>query len=48
MEEKIDLSIYGTLPSIDDAKKLVDKYLTETRKHCEDVAKVMKYFANKT
>lgn len=47
VEEKTDLSLYGTLPSINDAKKLVDKYLTETRKHCEDVAKVMKYFANK-
>lgn len=45
--EKSDLSSYWTLPSLDQAHWLVEKYLTETKKHCEDVAKVMKYFANK-
>lgn len=42
-----DLSSYSTLPTLEQAQSLVDKYLTETKKHCEDVAKVMKYFAHK-
>ncbi len=28
-------------------KKLADKYLAETRQHCEQVGKVMQYFAKK-
>ncbi|MCF7834500.1 lysine--tRNA ligase [Candidatus Gracilibacteria bacterium] len=46
-EDLSDLSAYGPLPSLEQAQLLVDKYLTETKKHCEDVAKVMKYFAHK-
>lgn len=46
-EDLSDLSAYWPLPSLEQAQLLVDKYLTETKKHCEDVAKVMKYFAHK-
>lgn len=46
-ENNSDISSYWTLPTIDQVHWLVDKYLTETKKHCEDVAKVMKYFAHK-
>ena len=42
-----DSSSYWTLPTLDQVHWLVEKYLTETKKHCEDVAKVMKYFAHK-
>lgn len=42
-----DISSYWILPPLDQVDWLVDKYLTETKKHCEDVAKVMKYFAHK-
>ena len=45
--QKTDLSSYSNLPTLDQVHWLVDKYLTETKKHCEDVAKVMKYFAHK-
>lgn len=38
---------YTDVPSISDAQKLADKYLTDTRKHCEQVGKVMEYFAKK-
>jgi len=38
---------YENLPKISDAQALADKYLTETRKHCEQVGKVMQYFAKK-
>ncbi|MFZ2151274.1 MAG: lysine--tRNA ligase [Candidatus Absconditicoccaceae bacterium] len=46
-ENNTDLSSYGQLPTLEQVQSLVDKYLTETKKHCEDVAKVMKYFAHK-
>jgi lysyl-tRNA synthetase, class II len=39
--------IYDNLPSTADAQALADKYLTETRKHCEQVGKIMQYFAKK-
>ncbi|MBP7061230.1 hypothetical protein KA037_01785 [Patescibacteria group bacterium] len=38
---------YENVPSISDSQKLADKYLTDTRKHCEQVGKVMQYFAKK-
>jgi len=38
---------YDNLPSKTDAQSLADKYLTETRKHCEQVGKIMQYFAKK-
>lgn len=38
---------YTNLPSTSDAQALADKYLTETRKHCEQVGKIMQYFAKK-
>lgn len=38
---------YTNLPSTTDAQALADKYLTETRKHCEQVGKIMQYFAKK-
>lgn len=38
---------YDNVPSVSDAQKLADKYLTDTRKHCEQVGKVMQYFAKK-
>lgn len=38
---------YDKLPTISDAQTLADKYLTETRKHCEQVGKIMQYFAKK-
>jgi len=47
IENNSDLSSYWTLPTTEQVQSLVDKYLTETKKHCEDVAKVMKYFAHK-
>lgn len=40
-------SIYGKLPALEDVENLAKKYLKETYRHCLDVAKVMKYFANK-
>ena len=43
-EKKTD---YGTLPDEQVVRKLMDKYLTETKQHCEVVGKVMKYFAKK-
>ncbi len=45
--EHTDISPYWPLPTLEQVHWLVDKYLTETKKHCEDVAKVMKYFAHK-
>lgn len=33
-------------PSIDQADSLVQKYLTDTKRHCTQVASVMKWFAN--
>lgn len=47
IETNSDLSSYWTLPTLEQANLLVDKYLIETKKHCQDVAKVMKYFAHK-
>ncbi len=38
---------YDNMPSVADAKGLADKYLTDTRQHCEQVGKVMHYFAKK-
>ena len=38
---------YTNTPSRADAQALADKYLTETRKHCEQVGKIMQYFAKK-
>ena len=38
---------YDNIPSVKDAQALADKYLTETRKHCEQVGKVMQHFAKK-
>lgn len=38
---------YTKLPSTAEAQALADKYLTETRKHCEQVGKIMQYFAKK-
>jgi predicted hydrolase (HD superfamily) len=35
------------LPDEQAVKKLMDKYLTETKQHCEVVGKVMRYFAKK-
>jgi len=34
-------------PNIEQSKLLADKYLTDTKRHCEQVAKIMKYFAKK-
>ena len=36
-----------TSPSVAEATALADKYLTDTRRHCEQVGKVMQYFAKK-
>ncbi len=47
IETNSDLSSYWNLPTLEQVHWLVDKYLTETKKHCQDVAKVMKYFAHK-
>lgn len=47
VEDLSDLSVYWTLPTLDQVHWLVNKYLTESKKHCQDVAKVMKYFAHK-
>lgn len=38
---------YKNTPSISEAQELANKYLTDTRKHCEQVGKVMQYFAKK-
>ncbi len=35
------------MPSVADAQALADKYLNDTRRHCEQVGKVMQYFAKK-
>lgn len=39
--------VYENVPAVGDAQALADKYLSETRKHCEQVAKVMQHFAKK-
>jgi hypothetical protein len=46
-QENIPAQKYENVPSIEDSQKLADKYLTDTRKHCEQVGKVMQYFAKK-
>jgi len=46
-EKEVDMAEYGKLPSIKEVEKLMDKYLTDTKQHCQDVAQVMKYFAKK-
>jgi len=38
---------YGDLPNIEQAESLAQKYLTETLNHCQQVWKIMKYFAQK-
>lgn len=38
---------YWTLPSRDQAQELANKYLTDTKLHCEQVGQVMAYFAKK-
>jgi len=38
---------YENLPSTSDAQALAKKYLNDTLQHCEQVAKVMQYFAKK-
>ena len=38
---------YWTLPDEQTVRNLMDKYLTETKQHCEVVGKVMRYFAKK-
>ncbi len=43
-EESAD---YTKIPKVSEAQALADKYLTETRKHCEQVGKIMQYFAKK-
>lgn len=40
-------ALYGILPALQDVENLANKYLKETYRHCQDVAKVMKYFAKK-
>jgi len=37
----------STTPTIQEAKKLAEKYLTETKNHCYQVAQVMQHFAKK-
>jgi len=38
---------YWSLPTLEHAHALVRKYLTDTRRHCEQVGGIMKWFANK-
>jgi len=38
---------YGNIPELSKAEKTAEKYLKETLQHCRQVAKIMKYFANK-
>ena len=45
VSENIDM--YEEIPNVDDAHNLADKYLTDTKQHCYQVAKVMKHFAKK-
>lgn len=47
LEIQTSVSTYENMPAKSDAQGLADKYLTDTRKHCEQVGKVMAYFANK-
>jgi hypothetical protein len=42
-----EVTTYTKLPSTGDAQALAKKYLTDTLQHCEQVAKVMQYFAHK-
>lgn len=35
------------MPSVKESQALADKYLMETRNHCEQVGKIMQYFAKK-
>jgi len=46
-EDNSDSFVYWILPAIQDVENLAKKYLKETYRHCNDVAKVMKYFAKK-
>lgn len=42
-----DIEMYEEIPSIEEAHNLAEKYLTDTKQHCYQVAKVMKHFAQK-
>lgn len=44
-EPLIDLVAYGSLPSREAVQWAVDKYLTDTKKHCQQVWWVMQWFA---
>jgi hypothetical protein len=35
------------MPTKEQAIALADKYLTDTRRHCDQVAQIMAYFAKK-
>ncbi|MEI7477118.1 MAG: HDIG domain-containing metalloprotein [bacterium] len=35
------------LPTVEEAEQIANKYLSDTLRHCQQVAKVMKFFAKK-